>query len=272
MTLSTQNKLLLWFSALSTLTGIAFIIGIVFFVFRLSALDLPTITETSIMQFITEENQIYTLLPYMIFSLYVPIVGFSIYHTFEKTKSPEMLYFISMLIGFFAQSFFLCIPIFSLYTGYSSFLSSISSIAFFGQMQVMLSVLFQGALVTQDESRDSDKFVGIISIVSLSFSAIIPVDVTNIAQDFSPTYAFESVFLLIRVVFTIIAFASMILSSASKKSRDYRCASIAFLFLCTGYLFLTSSATLLFLCIGFLFFSVGTIRFLKHLHWYYMWK
>ncbi len=272
MTLFTQNKLLLWFSALSTLTGAGFIIGIVFFILRLNSLDFPPLADNTIIQFITEKNQIYTLFPYMFFSLYVPIVGFSIYHTFEKTKSPEVLYFIGMLIGIFAQSFFLCIPIFSLYSGYTTFLSSISSVAFFGQMQVMLSILFQGALVTQDESRDSDKFMGIISIVSLSFAAIIPVDATNIAQDFSPTYAFESVFLTIRIVFTLIAFASMVLSPTSKKSLDYRKASVAFLFLCSGYLLLTSSATLLFLSIGVLFFSLGTIRFLKHLHWYYMWK
>ncbi len=272
MTLSTQNKLLLWFSTFASIISIGFLIGFIFMLLRLDIIALPIFQNATLSYIFLEKNPLYVLLPFLLFSLFVPIVGFTIYFTFEKTKSFEVLYFIAMLIGFFAQSFLLCIPIFSLHTGYTLFLASISGIAFFGKIQVTLSILFQGVLINQDESRDSDKFIGIISIVALSFAAIIPLDLTNIKNDFLPTYGFENIFTTIQIVFTFIAFLSMLLSTMSKKSLDYRKASIAFLALCIGYSILLYTSNLLLLIIGFSFFAVGSIVFLKQLHRYYMWK
>ncbi len=271
MTLSSQNKLLLWFSSISTLICLALFIGIITFA-NTNMASTQNIESSTLLELFIVKNTGSVLLPYMYFTLYVPIVGFTIYFSFEKTKSPEILYFITMLIGFFAQSFLLCIPIFSLHKGYTLFLNSISSLAFFGQIQVILSILFQGVLVTQDESRDTDRYVGIISVAALAFAAIIPLDFTTIEQDFLPTYGFESVFSTIRIVFILVAFVSMILSPASKKSTDYKKASISFFLICVGYTILLNTSTLLSFSIGSVLFTFGTVRFLKRLHWHYMWK
>ncbi len=269
MTLSTQNKFLLFFSFLSAIIGAFFIVGIIVFFYN-SALNAPD--TISLISLLTETTQVYSIHTLIFFALYVPIAGFTVYFTFEKTKSPEMLYYIAMLIGFFAETFLLCIPIFSLQNGYTTFLHSISSIAFFGKIQVILSILLQGVLIAQEASRDSDRFIGIISVVALAFAVIIPIDVTTITVDIFPSYGFESLFSIIRVSFIIIAFCAMFLSPASKKSADYKKASIAFFIMSIGYIILTNTKSFISLCTGSLFVIIGTAFFLKHLHNYYMWK
>ncbi len=270
MTLSTQNKFTLSFSTISSLVGIFFIVSICLYFHTIYT---PNVLQfTSLQSFLTEKNQLFSILSVAIFSLYVPIAGFTIYFTFEKTKSTELLFFTAMLIGFFAETLLLCIPIFSLHEGYSMFLRSVSSIAFFGQMQVILSVLAQGVLVTQEDSRDTDRFLGLISVVSLSFAVIIPVNLTNISSDFYPTYGFSSLVTIIRIAFILITFSSMFFSSISAKSKHYKIASIAFLIICIGYVVLLGTKTFLSLCIGTVLLIVGSVYFLKHLHTYYMWK
>ncbi len=274
MTLSTQNKLLLWFSTFSTIIGVFFIVGIILF-FLNTGIHTNTedlLSEKSFSYFFFSQSSLYVILSIVLFSFYVPVVGYTVYFTFEKTKSPEMLYFFAMLIGFFCKTILLCIPLFSLQNGYTVFLQSISSIAFFGQMQVIVSILFQGVLVSQADTRDSDKFIGIVSVVALAFSVIVPIDVRGIATDFSPQYGFNSIFEVIRIVFIVITFASMYLSPTSKKSDDYKKASIAFLVLCIGYVILLDTTRLANFCVGSACLLLGTIYFLRKLHRYYMWK
>ncbi len=275
MTLSNQNKLLLSFSTLSSIIGLSLIIGLVLYFINSYSIEQTPIfpmENFSLKTLFTEEHTLYTILSYVTFLFYVPIVGFTIYSTFEKTKSPEMLYYFGMLIGFFAESLLLCIPIFSLETGYTIFLRSISSIAFFGQMQVILSIMFQGALVAQEELRDSDKFLGIFSIIAMGFSVIIPINTTQVAVNYSPEYGLESVFSVIRIIFVLITFGAMFLSPTSAKFPDYRKASIAFLIMCIGYIFLLYTTTLISLTFGVIFLISGTVFFLTKLHSYYMWK
>ncbi len=275
MKLSTQNTLLLWFSALSSLVAVFFTIELILYFLNSyipPIAEIPAEDNSSFFTLFTQKTYIYRIVSLCIFSLYVPIVGFTIYVTFEKTKSPEILYYIAMLIGFFAQSIALCIPLFPNQSEYSLFFNSVSSVSFFGQIQILLSILFQGILVSQEEARDSDKFLGIISVTALIFAVIIPIDMTRIAFEYAPTYGFESLFQIIRIVFIIIVFGSMVLSPTSKKNKDYRNASIGFFGLCMGYAIIMQSTILIIFVIGLLALVIGTVFFLRKLHSFYMWK
>ncbi len=267
MTLSTQNKLLLRFSAFSALVCISLITGIVFYFINTDTIQ----PASSFFAFFTMQNSLATIFSLLLFSAYVPIAGFTLYSTFEKTKSAEMLYYTAMLIGFFSESIRLCIPIFSLARGYTLFLDTICRLAFFGQMQIILAILVQ-AVLAQNESRDSDKFMGLISVIALSFSIIIPVETTDIAQSFSAQYGFAVQFKTMRLIFISIAFFSMYISPNGKKFPAYKKASFAFLIMCIGYFILLDARILLFFIIGAIFLIAGTSIYLKQLHKYYMWK
>lgn len=275
MTLYTRNKLLLVFSILSALVAVFFAIALVVFFSNgdhNESLIAPFKADLSLWSIVVTPNSLSAIISLIVFSAYVPIVGFAVYFSFEKTKSPEMLYYIAILFGFFAESFRLCIPLFSLTEGYSNFLRFIGRAAFFGQMQVILAILVQGALTANNEIRDSDKYLGIISVVALIFAMTIPLDVTVIRLHFAPKYGFESLFATIRVVFTIICFVAMFLSNKSKESSDYKKATLDFLILCIGYILLLNCTTFIILIIGTTFFLIGTTQFFKNQHHYYMWK
>ncbi len=275
MTLYTQNKFILWLSSFSALTSLCLITATVYSLVSAPPITLSEIPHESTIRLFTillEQKSLYSILALIVFSLYVPIIGFTLYSTFEKTKSSEILFYAAMLFGIYAETFRLGIPIFSLNASYTLFLRTIVRTAFFGQVQVLLAILFQGIIATRDSSRESDKFVGIISVTALIFSVIIPINVTNINLSFSANYGFDRLFSNIRILFIIVTLGTMLLSSTSKKFVAYKKASIWFSVLCFAYLLLIHCTTLLFLSSGSLLLIVGTIMFLQHLHTYYMWK
>ncbi len=275
MTLFTQNRILLWFSSFSAITSLCLIGASIYSLVFLDSQILQTLqAEGSINFFNTlfEQKSLYSIISLGIFSLYVPIIGFTIFFTFEKTKSSEILFYTAMLLGIFLETFRLGIPIFSLNTGYTLFFRTIARTVFFGQIQVMIAILFQGIIASRDASRESDKYIGIISVIALIFALIIPLNITNIGLSFSATYGFEQLFSTIRIIFIIITLGTMLLSSSSKKFKNYKKASISFFLLCIAYLLLLDCTTLFSLCLGTLLIVFGSISFLKHLHTYYMWK
>lgn len=275
MTLYARNKLLLAFSILSAVVAVLFCIGFFSFFFagtQKEVLFAPFSSDVFLWSMLVTPNAVSAIISLIFFSIYTPIISFTVYFRFEKTKAPEVLYFVAILFGLFAESLRLCIPLFSLAGGYSNFLRFIGRAAFFGQMQVILSILVQGVLASKDETRDSGRYLGIISIVALMFAMIIPLDISTIQLYFAPKYGFESLFNIIRIVFTVISFCAMFLSSKSKESLDYKKSTLSFLILCIGYIFLLYCTTFIFLVGGILLLSIGTTQFLKNLHHYYMWK
>ncbi|MFI3257457.1 MAG: hypothetical protein R3Y36_04080 [Spirochaetales bacterium] len=278
MTLHTQNKLLLGFSIASALTSVLFIVtGIARFIespdaFLQLLYDPITGKDFTLLQLLTEDNRLNIFLSLAVFSLCTPIAGFAVYFSFEKTKSPEIIYYIAILVGIFAESLRLCIPLFASDGEFSGLIRTVGKFAFFGQMQVILAILILAVVSVDDESRDSHKYSGVISVVSLIFAMIIPMNTINALEYFSPQYAFESLFTVIRIIFIVACFFAMFFSPKSKKSPDYKKASQNFFITCAGYALLLHCTSFIVFFIGLLFFIVGTAQFLKNLHNYYMWK
>ena len=275
MTLSNQNKVLLSFIIVSTITCVLFVAGIIYFFMQSNSFAFFNKifnTDFSLIRFFTEENSFYAIISLLILSIYVPIVCFIIHIAFEKTNSSEVVFFTAMLFGFFAETFRLAIPIFALEKTYTLFLRTICDISFFGQMLAVLSIVLQGAFTNEHTTRETDKLLGIISITSLCFSILIPVNYSNIKEFYSPIFGWQSIFETIRVISVIISFCAMLLSAISKKSLDAKLVTIGFFIIITGYMTLIKTTMLLTIIIGSLCLLIGTFIYLKHLYSYYMWK
>ncbi len=275
MTLSNQNKILLFFSIASTIICVLFIIGIICFFMKSNSFafynDIFT-TDFSVMRLFTETNSLYVIISLLTLSIYVPTVGFIVYVAFEKTNSSEVVFFTAMLFGFFAETFRLAIPIFSLEKTYSLFLRTICDISFFGQMLVILSIIMQGAFTNEHTTRETDKLLGVISITSLCFTILIPVNYSNIKEFYSPIFEFQTIFEIIRLLSVIITFGAMLLSAINKKSSDEKLVTIGFFIIIAGYMSLLKTTMLLTVVINILCLLIGTFIYLKHLYSYYMWK
>ncbi len=275
MTLSTQNKILLIFSIVSSVFCALFFVGIIFFLIHTTPQNFFSEVfdnDFSVMSVITEKDSLFVILSLLVLSIYVPVVGFIVYIAFEKTNSSEVIFFIAVLLGFFAETFRLAIPIFNLAETYTLFLRSVCKISFFGQMQVVLAILLQGAFANHDSARGIDKLLGIISAISLCLSILIPVNFSQIPYSYTPIFSFQQLFELARIVFIVITLLAMFLSPVSRKYIDAKLASIGFFTIGVSYLILIKTMTLVSFLIGVVLLVTGTIYFLKHLYKYYMWK
>ena len=177
-----------------------------------------------------------------------------------------------MLVGFFAETFRLIIPIFSLENTYTLFLRSICKISFFGQMHVLLSILLQGAFANNHTTKETDKLLGIISISSLCLSLLIPINFSNIKDFYIPVFGFHSIFEIIRGVVIFVTLGAMLLSPLNNKSRASKITAIGFIIIITGYILLLKATMLAIFIAALIFFLIGTYLYLKYLYLDYMWK
>ncbi|MGI5173897.1 hypothetical protein H0R92_09905 [Treponema sp. OMZ 840] len=275
MTLNTRNKLLLFFSIASSLCAAVFTAVLIWLIIKkpqhISLLfTLPQ--GQSFFRLLITPNYTAAFFSLLIFSFFVPAVSFSVYFNFEKTQSLEVLFFCSALIGVLTESFKLCIPLFGITAGYSGFLRFLGQAAFFGQMEILLSIITQGVLAAGGENRDSDKYLGIIIIIALIFSTTIPLNTTVFENYMHINYGFKNLFGIIRIVFILCTFLILFFSPKSKESLDYKRASVDFLLICGGYIALLHCNTFVILAVGIPLLFAGTVHFLKNMHKYYMWK
>lgn len=275
MTLYTRNRTLLAFSTVAAICSVYFIVLTVSTLTRATVntdffFALPSMN--SFFTFFVFPNYPAAFFSLAVFLFFVPAAGFTLYFNFEKTQSTEALYFYAVLIGFFTESFRVCIPIFGLQAGYCNFVRFIGKAVFFGQIQIMLAVITQGILAVRGDDRNSDKYFGVILVISVIFSIWMPLNTTAFKPYMIVTFGYASLFAVIRIVFMLCTFLALFFSSKSKESFAYRQASIDFLLLCAGYLLLLPCKTFAAFIAGTLLMSISAVYFFKNLRSYYMWK
>ncbi|MGP1521898.1 hypothetical protein [Treponema sp.] len=275
MTLNTRNKLLLFFSVFSSLCTLIFITALIRILIQnpekadfLS--DIPAVRSFWYIPIISNYPAVF--LSRLFLSLFVPVVGFAIYFNFEKTQSLEVLFFSAFLLGFLGETFKLCIPLFGLTAGYSTFLRFIGQASFFGEMEVLLAIIILAIVASGSENREADKYLDLIIVTALIFSTIIPLNTSHIKDYMHIEFGLKPLLAAIRIIFGITAFAALFFSAQSRESSNYKNASFNFLFICIGYILILECLNFAFLVIGGILLSTGTLRFLKNMHCYYMWK
>lgn len=275
MTLNTRNKLLLTFSIAGALCAAVFVAAFSYALIKKapniqSLFSLPE--RRGFFRLFLMPNYGAAFFSLLLFSLFVPAVGFAVYFNFEKTQSLEVLFFCVFLIGVLCESFKLCVPLFGLTAGYSSFLRLIGQVSFFGQIEILLTVIVQGAFAAGAQTRESDKYLGFMLIISFMFSIIMPLNTTVLENYVTVSYGFRGLFDAIRAAFTVSTFLIFLLSAKSRESTDYKKAAVDFLAVCCGYMLLSRCTNFALLLFGALLLGTGSVRFLKNMHRYYMWK
>jgi len=275
MTLNTRNKLLLSFSIISALCTVFFITAFVRILvknpygmnFRLAP---PA--AASPFAVLTAPNYLAAFCALFFFSLFVPISGFCVFFHFEKTQSLEVLFFSSALLGFFCESFKMCIPLFNITAGYSTFLRFIGQASFFGQMEIVLTIIMQAVFAGGSEGRDADRYLQIIIIAALIFSTMVPLNTTVFENYMNISYGFKDLLGIMRIVFVLCSFLALFFSPKSKESADYKKASVSYLVVCAGYVLLLHCTDFAVFIGGAALLTGGTVHFFKNIHRYYMWK
>jgi hypothetical protein len=275
MTLNTRNHFIFAFAVFSSIMVGLFIIGLVFTFFTTPIDTIPAVRYESNISFsgiLFANHSIFALLNIVILIIYVPVLSFVIYFGFEKTQAPELFYYLIFLLGCLTNIFCLLIPIYKLWTGYSSILLFAGKANFFGEIITVLSFLALGVYTSEEKNHDTDKNMTILIMVSLIFSVIVPINNKDIQYALRVPFGYDNIVNFIRVIAIILTTFTLCLTGYKKDSKDLIFIAVGFLCTSMGYFLLLKTANLFWSITGLILLTVGTILFLKRLHKYYMWK
>lgn len=275
MTLRLRNRFLRVFVAGTSLAAAAVLIAFVFLFFTggLSSLrTLPRAIDFSFKSALFEYNLYVSIVSLILLMLFVPASGIFLISTFEKTQSPEVIYYAGFLAGCFLQTIRLSIPLFDLWIGYSSFLVFTARANFAGQIICALCLWFASFFSDEDSVQEADRNLAIALATAVLFSLFIPVNPATLNSAFLLSSGYKFLFELIFIILFLVSFFAFIIRG--KQRNMISCMRIAVLFLVffTGYRILSLSDSLFTLITGAGLLYTGSFLFLNTLHKYYLWK
>ncbi|MCR4940497.1 MAG: hypothetical protein K5930_10400 [Treponemataceae bacterium] len=272
MTLNSRNRLM---KTLSTISVSQFIIFLAFFLYRL-------FTEHNIplefTDFILDNSSVKSIVhsffqPYSyaalgavaILAIYTPLTCMIITYVFEKTQSPEILYFLGFLAGCMFEPLRLCIPLFNLWDGYSDFLIYIGKFVFAGRILAVLSLLFSSVFSADDKIQEADRNIVIALAISFILASAVAIDTRTILPSIMVRTSFHQI---LYIMFFFLAAVTVFAFLFNRKIKTM----IAYILLFSGYVCLTLTSSIFPVATGLILISTGTIFYFKVLHTYYLWK
>ena len=198
-------------------------------------------------------------------AVYTPLTCMIVNYVFEKTQSPEILYFLGFLAGCMVETFRLCIPLFDLWNGYSKFLIYIGKLVFAGRILSVLSLLFSAVFSADDKIQEADRNLIIAIVISVVFATAVGIDTRTILPSMMVNTSFQSFFMFARI---FIAAVTVIAYLFNKKVKTM----FSYVLLFSGYMCLTLASNILTAALGCIFMWIGTETYFKGLHNYYLWK
>lgn len=205
----------------------------------------------------------------LILMLYVCVTTLIIYHSFEKTQAPDIVFFLLFLFACLCDTSRILVPIFQLSGTFSLFLLRVGNIHLFARLLAPLALMGNTILSTDDFRQSTDRSTIILIIVSMFFAEIIPLNTAVILPNFCISYGYVKAIrgfsLLICIVSTISLFYT------NHKNEYKQIMTIGFILLCLGYALLFFSYNIASLVVGTILLGSGTYLYLNEVHKHYLW-
>lgn len=275
MTLNIRNTLMSVFIAVSLSAAAALGITAIYFAAAHTLQSIPDFASSQqLPAFIpfSEKSTAAAISSICILLMYVLLASIIIRRTFEKTQSPEIIYFSLFLVGIFLQCMRLCVPIFHLWQGYNNFFVLISRIYFTGQSLTAGSFLFSALFSSDNQVQDADRNLYILCTVAVILASLIPVKTDIIYANFLPQIGFQSTCSVILYVIVIITALILFFFGRTKAEYRHTFISAGFLMIMTGYKTLCAADSFAACAIGAVLLAAGTYAYLISIHRYYLWK
>lgn len=268
MTLIARNKILTSYCIVSIIFLLGFLLLFLVTFFTGGRFYLPIKLEfsnISIQSLFFNDFTIFPIISTIFFGIYAVTTSSIIRYTFEKTQSPEIIFFFGFLIGCLFELLRLLIPILNLWDNYSTLVIFIGKTLFAGRLISIICFLFSSIFVQESQGQETERNLLIIIVVSCIFAEFIPVNAGKISSSLLPEIGFYTIFYFVTGLVFIITVITLYFTE--KKSRI-----LGFVFLYLGYISLTYSSNFLFCTLGIIFTTLGTKYYLENLHNYYLWK
>ena len=219
--------------------------------------------------FFLRYNPICVFAGIFILMLYVCITSMIIYHSFEKTQAPDIVFFMIFLVACLCDTSRIMVPAFQLSGTFSLFLLRVGNIHLFARLLAPLALMGNTVMSTDDFRQNTDRNSIILIIISMFFAEIIPLNTAVILPNFCISYGYVKAIrgftLLVCIVSTISLFYT------NRKNEYKQIMTVGFIMLCIGYSQIFYSYNIASLAAGAIFLGSGTYLYLNEVHKHYLW-
>jgi len=205
------------------------------------------------------ETSVYAPLGSMLGAVAYSLIGIIlINYFFEKTQSPEILFFGFFVISLSFEFARLMVPIQIRYSLPAMYLIPGARILFFGRFFGLFSLFAAGVYAAGFDIQKQQNVFFILILATLVITLNIPVDSLVWDSTLVPFCGYSSMFAMVEIGIIAVTIFSFIVSSRIHGSRTYLLIGLGTLMIFTGRELLFNSDTWVFLIPGLIILAAGT--------------
>ena len=257
MTIRFRNRMTLVFFIISVS---CLLLGSFFSLFQFlsGTLTLPEVYTKGLSdKFLLRYSPICTFIGIFVLLLYICITTIIIYHSFEKTQAPDIVFFLIFLIACLCDTSRVFVPLFRVSGSFSLFLLKIGNIHLFARLLAPLALMGNTVMSTEAFRQNTDRNSIILIIISMFFAEIIPLNTAVILPNFCISYGYVKAIKGFSLLVCLVSTISLI--STNRKNEYKQIMTVGFILLCIGYSLIFDSYNILSLSAGALFLGSGAL-------------
>ncbi len=194
-----------------------------------------------------------------------------LYYFFEKTQTPEILFFAFFAFSFIVETARIAVPLSIANEWPPAVVVAVSRTISFGRFFGILALFSASVYSNGVDFQKHGRVLIIIGIVALSLATGIPVDGLNYDSSFTPISGYRSMVDLTELAIALIAALSFLVAAYTKSAREFYAAAIGTLLIVVGRDLLLRGDSWTAVPVGALMLYGGTWIFAANLHRYYLW-
>ena len=220
-------------------------------------------------KFLLRYNPACVFIGLFILLAYICVATLIIYHSFEKTQAPDIVFFLLYLVACLCDTSRLLVPVFQISGTYSLFLLKVGNFHLFARLLAPMALMGTTVLSTEDFRQNTDRNCIIIIIIAMFFAEMIPLNTAIILPNFCISYGYVKA---IRAFCLLTCAVSAVSLFCTNRKNEYRqIMTIGYVLLCIGYSLIFYCYNIASLAAGTLLLGGGTYLYLNEVHKHYLW-
>lgn len=219
--------------------------------------------------FLLRYSPLFTFIGIFLMLVYICITTLIIYHSFEKTQAPDIVFFLIFLIACLFDTSRVLVPILHLSGTFSQFLLKAGNFHLFARLLAPLALMGNTVMSTEDFRQNTDRNSIILIITSMFFAEIIPLNTAVILPNFCISYGYVKAIRGFSLLVCLVSAVSLF--NTNRKNEYKQIMTLGFILLCIGYSLIFYCYNILSLVSGTLLLGTGTYLYLNEVHKHYLW-
>ncbi|MDR3167326.1 MAG: hypothetical protein LBT93_05230 [Treponema sp.] len=204
-------------------------------------------------------------------AVYAFITMALIYYFFEKTQSPEILFFAFFVLSFAFEGIRIMVPLKIIYELPNVYLVVNNRILLFARYFGFFSLFTASLYASGLEVQKQRNIIFVIAVAALMIALGIPIDGLSWDSSLNMTSGYPSMFGMVEISITFITMISFFISAYSRGTREYILIGLGSFLVFMGRNILFNADTWIAPFPGLVILGIGTWFICTQLHRVYLW-